>query len=80
MMMDLMELAMRSLAVTALLFVLATTNARAENLEYCYKGEAAQKVGKYNSAIHYLTRCIDLGDLSVRTLAFVALPVPASVR
>ena len=47
---------MRFLAVVALSFVLTVTSARSENLEYCYKGFAAQKAGNHDLAIDYTTR------------------------
>ena len=49
---------MRLLTVTALSMVFAVASARAENLEYCYKGSAAHKAGNYDLAIEHTSRCI----------------------
>ena len=58
--------------MTRLIFVLATllvltTPARAEELEYCYKGKGALDAGNNDLAIEYFTLCIDDGNLTQET-------------
>ncbi len=55
---------MRLLATIALFFVPTLTAFGAENLQDCYKGRNAHKMGNYDLAIAYQTRCIDHGGLT----------------
>ena len=47
--------------------------AHAENLEYCHKGVSARKAKNYDLALDYFMRCIEAGNLTLRTLATVYL-------
>ncbi len=60
---------MRILSLAAVLLALAVANAKAENLEDCRRGAAAEEVGDLDLAITSFTRCIDEGSLTIANMA-----------
>ena len=59
---------MNMLAVGALVLLAATGDAPIENLEYCFKGVAAQQAGDHGLAVEQITRCIERGALETPNL------------